>query len=147
MGRTRISMTNEELDAFLHEQRTLRLATVDEDGWPAVVPVWFLWHDGVIWIYNLDRAKRTPRLEAGTNVAFTVDTGSEYLELRGVAGRLDYEILDEDEVDDAVRAAMGDKYLGGHPFPRQDDHTWIRMTPRGDLNSWDFRKLTEPRSS
>lgn len=141
-------MTPEELDAFLREERVMRLATVDEDGWPAVVPVWFVWDGTAFWVYNLDRAKRTPRLRAGTRVAFVVDAGVEYVELRGVAGRLDYEFIDdEDAVPDEVRQAFGDKYLGGYPMPRQDDHTWLRLTPRGPLRSWDFRKMQGIRSS
>lgn len=141
MARTRISMTGDELDTFLREQRVMRIATVDEDGWPAVVPVWFWWDGEVIWVYNLDRAKRTARLEAGTRVAFVVDDGVEYGELRGVTGRVDHAFLDEDDVRDVVRQGIGDKYLGGQAMPRHDDHTWLRLTPRGGVNTWDFRKL------
>ena len=38
-----IAMTSEEIDAFLAEQRTCRVATVGKDGSPHVAPLWFVW--------------------------------------------------------------------------------------------------------
>lgn len=138
-----LAMTTDELDVFLGEERTLRLATVDEDGWPAVVPLWFVWWDGAVWIWNLTRAKRTERLHAGTRCAFTVDTGHDYGELRGVTGRLDHEHVPDDDVPVEVRSAFARKYLGTEePLEPADHHQWFRMVPRS-LRSWDFRKLSQ----
>ena len=36
------SLTQEELEAFLGEQHTVRVATVGPDGTPHVVPLWFV---------------------------------------------------------------------------------------------------------
>ncbi|MGH2633069.1 MAG: pyridoxamine 5'-phosphate oxidase family protein [Tepidiformaceae bacterium] len=36
-------MTNDERDAFLHEARIAKLATLQSDGSPTIVPVWFEW--------------------------------------------------------------------------------------------------------
>ena len=133
-------MTDDELDAFLTEERVLRLATLDEDGWPAVVPVWFVWHDGGLWVWNLTRAKRTERLAAGTRASFVVDGGSEYVELRGASGRLSYRFVDDDEVPLAVRAGFSAKYFGSdQPLEPADHHDWIRFEPT-TLATWDFRK-------
>ena len=135
-----LAMTDEELDAFLTEERVVRLATLDDDGWPAVVPVWFVWHQGALWVWNLTRAKRTARLEAGTRCAFVVDGGSEYVELRGVSGRLEYAFVAEDEVPDEVRVGFSRKYLHtDEPVQPADHHRWLRMVP-ATLASWDFRK-------
>lgn len=42
-------LTLEERDAFLDEPgHLLRVATVDEDGMPRNVPIWFIRHDGMI---------------------------------------------------------------------------------------------------
>lgn len=134
-------MSEDELDHFLREERVLRLATLDDDGWPAVVPVWFLWHDGAFWVWNLNRARRTRRLEAGTRCAFTVDAGREYVELRGVSGRLEYAFVAEPDVPEEVRVGFSRKYLHtDHPVEPADHHTWMRFAPTS-LASWDFRKL------
>jgi nitroimidazol reductase NimA-like FMN-containing flavoprotein (pyridoxamine 5'-phosphate oxidase superfamily) len=138
---SKLAMTSEELDDFLTEERVLRLATVDDEGWPAVVPLWFVWHDGAIWIWNLTRSKRTRRLHEGTRCAVTVDTGREYTDLRGVTGRVDHAHVPDDEVPVAVRAAFSRKYLGtDEPLEPADHHEWFRLDPHA-LRSWDFRKL------
>lgn len=136
----RLSMSREELDTFLGEERVLRLATLDDDGWPAVVPVWFVWHAGAFWVWNLTRAKRTARLAAGTRAAFVVDGGDQYVELRGVSGRLDYAFVPDAEVPLEVRRGFSLKYFGtDHPLEPADHHQWIRLVPIGGA-SWDFRK-------
>jgi hypothetical protein len=133
-------MSTEELDAFLAVERVLRLATVDEDGWPAVVPVWFVWHEGAFWVWNLTRAKRTARLRAGARCAFVVDGGEAYAELRGASGRLDQAFVAEEDVPQAVRVGFSQRYFGtDHPVEPADHHQWIRFTPL-TLASWDFRK-------
>lgn len=136
----KLAMSAEEQDAYLAEERVLRLATIDEDGWPAVVPVWFVWFEGAFWVWNLTRAKRTARLEAGTRASFVVDSGVEYVELRGVSGRLTYAFVEDDDVPLEVRRAFSVKYLGtDHPLEPADHHRWLRMEPVGPA-SWDFRK-------
>jgi nitroimidazol reductase NimA-like FMN-containing flavoprotein (pyridoxamine 5'-phosphate oxidase superfamily) len=136
-----LTMPPEDLDAFLTEERVLRLATLDDEGWPAVVPLWFVWHEEAIWVWNLTRARRTRRLREGTRCAFTVDAGVEYVELRGASGRLEYAFVDDDDVPVGVRTAFAVKYLGTEePLEPADHHQWIRMVPT-TLRSWDFRRL------
>lgn len=140
---SKLEMTRQELDEFLAEERVVRLATLDEDGWPAVVPLWFVWREGEgeLWVWNLTRSKRTRRMHEGTRCAFTVDAGREYTELRGVTGRLDHAYVPDDEVPVAVRSEFARKYLGSdEPLEPADHHQWFRLTPRS-LHSWDFRKL------
>lgn len=133
-------MTDEELDAFLAEERVLRLSTIDAEGWPAVVPVWYVWYQGALWVWNLTRAKRTRRLREGTRAAFVVDGGTEYVELRGASGRLTYRFVDDGEVPLAVRAGFSRKYFASdQPLEPADHHEWIRFEPVS-LASWDFRK-------
>ena len=144
MGKLR--MTSDERDRVLAEERVLRLATTDDDGWPAVVPVWFVWHEGAFWVWNLTRAKRTARLEEGTKAAFVVDGGEEYVELRGVSGRLEYAFVADDEVPLEVRRGFSRKYFAtDHPLEPADHHQWLRMAPL-TLASWDFRKQYAPPS-
>ena len=44
----RIAMTPEEVDNFLEQERTCRVATVNGDGSPHVSPLWFVWIDGAL---------------------------------------------------------------------------------------------------
>lgn len=143
----RLSMTDAELDTFLSEERVLRLATIDDDGWPAVIPVWFVWHDQALWVWNLTRAKRTQRLREGTRASFVVDGGHEYVELRGASGRLTYAFVPDDDVPLEVRAGFAAKYFGSdHPLEPADHHQWIRFELQ-TCATWDFRKQYGDRSN
>ena len=136
-----LTMHHDEQQVFLEEERVLRLATLDDQGWPAVAPVWFVWHDGAFWVWNLEKAKRTSRLRAGTRCAFTVDGGQEYVELRGASGRLTYRFVADDEVPEVVLRGYSRRYRGtDEPLPPAHHHAWIRFEP-STMATWDFRKL------
>src|SRR5437660_5037642 len=81
--REQLRLTPEELDGLLATIRTCHLGTVSPDGWPHVVPLWFVWHAGAVWVNNLRRTRRSRDLNAGSPVALCVDAGVEYAELRG----------------------------------------------------------------
>ena len=139
--REQLRLTDEELDELLRETRTMRAGTVSPDGSPHVVPLWFVWHDGAIWINNLRKARRSRDLAAGSEAALCVDTGHDYFELRGAVlyGRPQEVSLDDPELP-AVRKAFGRKYFGGIDIPDVKSHQWLQMAP-DDVVSWDFRKI------
>src|SRR5438094_669920 len=119
----------------------MRVGTVSPDGWPHVVPLWFVWHRGAIWVNNLRRSRRTRDLEAGSPVALCIDVGEEYGELRGAVlyGRPEKVPADDPDLD-VVRQAFGDKYFGGVDAADRKSHDWLRMEPER-IVSWDFRKI------
>ncbi|HVL32043.1 MAG TPA: pyridoxamine 5'-phosphate oxidase family protein [Actinomycetota bacterium] len=138
--REQLRLSPEELDELLTANRTLRIGTVSPDGWPHVVPLWFVWHDGAIWVNNLRRSKRSRDLAAGSPVSLCVDDGEEYLELRGAVLYGRFEEATDDPSLDAVRAAFGAKYWTGATVPDLSSHVWLRMRPEKTV-SWDFRKI------
>lgn len=129
---------------FLTEARVLRLATIDDEGWPVVVPLWFVQHGdprGELWIWNLNRARRTQRLEAGGRCAITVDAGHGYDELHGLSARATPSRVEDEAVPLAVRAAYALKYFGSdEPLAAAHHHTWFALAVSGE-RSWDFRRL------
>jgi nitroimidazol reductase NimA-like FMN-containing flavoprotein (pyridoxamine 5'-phosphate oxidase superfamily) len=145
MARSKLRMTDGELGRFLAEERVLRLAVVDEEGWPHVVPLWFVWRDGRFWVDNLDRSKRTRLLEAGAKAGLVVDAGEHYGELRGASCRITARFVDDAEDTVAVRADFARKYLGSdEPMPLMRSHTWLELTPVDAVASWDFAKMAGP---
>jgi hypothetical protein len=138
-----LTMTPEVRREFLDSERVLRLASVDEDGWPAVVPLWFVHHPderGEIWIWNLNRAKRTARLEGGTRCALTIDAGHEYAELRGLSARALPVRIEDDAVPIPVRIRFSQKYLhSDEPLEPAHHHTWFVLQLSLE-RSWDFRR-------
>ena len=88
----KIMMSPGELDAFLTEQRTCRVATVSADGFPHVSALWFAWDGTSLWLYSVVRSKRWADLRRDPRVAIVIDTCEEYEQLRGVelSGTVDF---------------------------------------------------------
>jgi nitroimidazol reductase NimA-like FMN-containing flavoprotein (pyridoxamine 5'-phosphate oxidase superfamily) len=144
VGRLDVSLSQEELDAFLGSQRTVRLATVGPDGVPNVIPLWFVWTEGAMFV-NTTRGNRSVRnLEANPMGAATVDDGEQYEELRGVVLRGRVEEADGDRRLDRARTAFAEKYFGGGSphFERWKNRFFLRLEP-DHVSSWDFRKIPE----
>lgn len=144
----RIAMTDAERDAFLHEQRVCRVASVDAQGDPHVTPLWFVWDGAHLWLNSIVRAQRHVNLLRHPRVAVVVDAGHDYMELRGVElhGTV-HAVGDQprsggpDTVLDPVEAAFARKYVGeGAPFVHDGRHGWLRIDPDRQY-TWDFRKL------
>ncbi|MFD8642401.1 pyridoxamine 5'-phosphate oxidase family protein [Streptomyces zaomyceticus] len=143
----RIMMTPAELDTFLAEQRTCRVATVSADGRPHVSALWFVWDGSSLWLYSLTRSRRWAELRADPRIAVVVDDGEEYGELRGVelSGSVTFvgeaprtgEPCPELDVPEQLFAA---KNFGLDAMPHDGRHAWMRLTPDA-VASWDFRKL------
>ena len=141
-------MTPEERDHFLAEERTCRLATVDYRGKPHVTPLWFVWDGTAIWLYSLVKSQRWTDVQRQRDVAVVVDSGTDYLTLRGVeirgtamaAGEVPRtETPDPSLVTPERLFAL--KYLSGGDFYADHRHAWLRVIPQ-KITSWDFRKLT-----
>lgn len=142
----RIAMTDAELDAFLAEQRTCRVATVSADGDPHVTPLWFVWHDGSLWLTSLTRSQRWIDIERHPRIAVVVDAGVGYGELRGVELRGSATPVGEIPRTGApvnelleVERLYATKY-GNGVMEHDGRHGWLRVRP-DTLVSWDFRKL------
>src|ERR1700730_10322429 len=142
----RIAMSAEELDAFLAEERTCRVATVGADGRPHNTPLWFVWDGQALWLTSIVKSQRWTDVGRQPQVSIIVDAGHDFGELRGaeLIGKLE-------QVGDAPRTPAADaeleepermfgaKYAGGafHPDGR---HAWLRLLPE-KVVSWDFRKM------
>ncbi|MFD3944698.1 pyridoxamine 5'-phosphate oxidase family protein [Streptomyces sp. NPDC058579] len=144
----RIMMTPEELDSFLTEQRTCRVATVSADGRPHVGALWFVWDGTSLWLYSITRSRRWAELRADPRIAVVVDDGVEYGELRGaeLSGTAVFvgeapragEPCPELDVPERLFAA---KNFDLDVMPHDGRHAWLKLTPDA-VASWDFRKLS-----
>ncbi len=143
-------MSDDERDEFLRTERTCRVATVGGDGAPHVTPLWFVWHDGSIWLTSLVRSQRWTDLQRDDRISVVVDAGEGYMELRGVevSGRAtvvgEAPRTGEPVAElDPVERINADKYAGGQVF-HDGRHGWLRIVP-DKIVSWDFRKLAAPK--
>jgi hypothetical protein len=142
-----IAMNTTELDTFLSEQRTCRVASVGASG-PHVTPLWFVWHGGSIWLYSLTRSQRWADILRNPRVALVVDAGHDYLELCGaeivgdarVVGEAPRTGEAEPRLVEPERLLAG-KYFGLDEMHFDGRHGWLEVEPTS-VRSWDFRKLT-----
>jgi pyridoxamine 5'-phosphate oxidase-like protein len=141
-----IAMTPDEVDAFLREQRTCRVASVGRDGQPHNKPLWFVWDGAVLWLNSIVRSQRWADLHREPRVSVVVDIGQDFDELCGVELLGCVEVVGDVPRTTALEPALevperlfGHKYAGGY-FVADGRHAWLRLTPV-KLVSWDFRKM------
>jgi len=141
-----IAMTPDEVDAFLAEERTCRVATMGATG-PHATPLWYVWHGGSLWLTSLSRSQRWTDLQNDPRIAVVVDAGEAFDELRGVELRGSVEVVGEvprtgepvPELE-GPEQAFADRYMNGWSFGNDGRHAWLRLTPE-KVTSWDFRKM------
>ena len=51
-----------------------RLATLDEDGYPIITPLWFLWEDGVSYMTSVDGRRHLRNLQRDPRASICVDS-------------------------------------------------------------------------
>ena len=66
-------MTEEQADAFLRETRIAKLATLNADGSPTVVPVWFEWYGRTAALFTYFKSPKLTRIRRDNRVALSVE--------------------------------------------------------------------------
>lgn len=67
------AMTKEQTDAFLRTTRIAKLATLNADGSPAVVPVWFEWDGQTATLFTYYKSPKLMRIRRDNRVALSVE--------------------------------------------------------------------------
>jgi hypothetical protein len=147
--RDAIKMSAEEADAFLEEQRTLTCATNGRDGFPHLMPLWYVLRDGRLWAWTYGKSQKTKNLERDPRATLQVETGLAYEELRGVMLRSEVVIHRELEVVEGIAMELVDRYSGPGPefdpvregFRRQaPKRVGLEFVEQARV-TWDHRKL------
>jgi Pyridoxamine 5'-phosphate oxidase len=139
-------MHKAELDAFLTEQRTCRVATTGPAG-PHLTPLWYVWDGTALWLTSLISSQRWIDIGRDQRVAVLVDAGDAYGELRGAELRGAAEIVGEVPRTGTPDARLAEperlfarKYSGTDAMHHDGRHAWLRLVP-DKITSWDFRKI------
>ena len=147
MAKLDLSLTDDERDAYLGEGRTIRVATVDPDGVPHVVPLWFVWHDGTLFLNSTRGNPTVENMLRDGRAAGVVDDGDTYDTLRGVVITGRVEVAEDDPRLPEAERLWSDKYLGGNepPYRRWRNRVWLRLVPHR-VASWDFRRIPDAKA-
>jgi PPOX class probable F420-dependent enzyme len=148
--RAQITMSDAEVDEFLHQSRTITMATVGPKGRPHLVAMWYAYLDGKIWFETKAKSQKVQNIRRDDSISCMVEAGSTYDQLRGVAleGRA---VISEDPDEIwAVGVNVFERYTG----PYNDDMKPFveamlnkRVVVRVDVDrirTWDHRKGAMP---
>jgi nitroimidazol reductase NimA-like FMN-containing flavoprotein (pyridoxamine 5'-phosphate oxidase superfamily) len=130
----------DELAAFLAEPVVARLACLDENGWPYVVPCWQEWDGDSFWVVPRARAAWGAYLAAEPRCAITVDEDGAQ---RKVVAQCRAHLVEEPNVGGAwvpVAERMSTRYLGenGPKYlePTLDKPRWLFRLEPVKLQTW-----------
>ncbi|HEY7619557.1 MAG TPA: pyridoxamine 5'-phosphate oxidase family protein [Solirubrobacteraceae bacterium] len=146
--RDQIRMTDDEVDAFLDEQRTVICATNGRDGWPHLMPLWYVVRDGRLWSWTYAKSQKTRNLERDPRATTQVETGTDYDQLRGVM--FECEVTLHRETDDVAALGMEifARYTGAELGDEVREMVSNQAPKRVGLEfversrvTWDHRKL------
>jgi Pyridoxamine 5'-phosphate oxidase len=119
--RAQITMSPQEVAAFLAGERTVTCATVGPRGWPHLMPLWYVLRDSPddgssprVWAWTYAGSQKVRNLERDPRATLQVEAGESYEELRGVM--LECEVLIHRDLDTV--APLGAEILMRNSVPR-----------------------------
>lgn len=100
-------MTDDEVWAFVEEQKSLQVATINADGSPHLSTLWFAVVDGAIVFETYRKSQKVVNLQRDDRIACLLEDGDQYDLLRGVQinGRADI-VTDQEEIFRLAEAVM-----------------------------------------
>ena len=146
--RDQIKMSDEEVAAFLDEQRIVTCATNGRDGFPHLMPLWYVIRDGELWAWTYAKSQKVRNLERDARATLQVEDGEQYQELRGVMLRCEVEIVRETERVAELGREIFTRYTGGElgddvrtmVGKQAEKRVGLRFVERNRA-TWDHRKL------
>ncbi|SFJ69073.1 Pyridoxamine 5'-phosphate oxidase [Streptosporangium canum] len=150
--RARIVMTEDEITAFIGESRKLQLGTINPDGTPHMVTMFYGLTEGRISFWTYGKAQKTLNIQRDARVSCLIEAGEEYSDLRGV---LMYGIARRiDDSGGILEIGMNvARRMAGMPDAEELLTEYVAYTGRKRVAfvveptrviSWDHRKLATP---
>ena len=141
-------MSDEDIQAFLEAGRDLQVASINADGTPHLVTMWYAVRDGELAFWTYAKSQKIVNLRRDPRLTVLVATGGTYVELKGVSISGHAELVeDRDEV---VRygEAVYERYWGplDNDMVREGVRTMgakrvVVVVKPEKVVSWDHSKL------
>lgn len=134
-------MDAREIDEFFATGRICRLACLDEDGWPYIVPVWFQWADGGFFVIPRERSTWARYLERDGRVSLSIDEDEapyRKVMVKGMAACVEEPNVGGRWVE--IARKMSYRYLGEHGpdylEPTLGEPRWLFFIRPEKLTTW-----------
>jgi PPOX class probable F420-dependent enzyme len=145
--RSQITMTDEEIVAFIDEHRTATMATVGPGGMPHLVAMWYAVLEGQIWFETKSRAQKAVNLRRDDRITVMIEDGKTYDTLRGISLEGRGVIVEDPDEIWRVGVNVWERYNGPYseevkPFVEFMLQKRLAVRVEVDrIRSWDHRKL------
>ena len=147
--RAAIRMTDEEALAFLDEQRTVICATNGHDGFPHLMPLWYVVREGTLWAWTYAKSQKAKNLERDPRATLQVEAGESYEQLRGLMLRTEAVLHRDPELIERFAAELAQRYAPPGTDPEAMREGFRKQVPKRvaiefaerSRVSWDHRKL------
>jgi general stress protein 26 len=142
-------VTEAEVERFLDSKLNIQLATIDEEGFPNIQPIWFHYDraSGKIYVGTQKGTKKVQNIRKDpSKIYFSID--DENYPYKGVKGRGEAKISEDIQKNVAIIEKITRKYLGtfDHPIAkmmldnaRNGTEVVIEIAPKF-FSAWDFGK-------
>lgn len=148
--RSRVALTADEVARLLAESRKVQVATLNRDGTPHLVTMFYTLVDGHLAFWTYRASQKARNLARDPRLTCLVEDGEDYFELRGVQVRGVARRIDDPAAVLAVGRRIATR-LRGVPVDALDDYVAAAarkryayvVAPR-HVASWDHRKLLSP---
>lgn len=134
------ALDEQELSEFLEEPIITRLACLDDDGWPYVVPCWHEWDGSGFWVIPRKKSAWARYLQNDPRCAVSVDEDGTQ---RKVTAQCTAELVEEPNVGGKwveIAERMSLRYLGdnGPKYlePTLDKQRWLFYLRPETLTTW-----------
>ncbi len=144
-------MSDAEVAAFLDEERTVICATIGRDGFPHLMPLWYVMRGEDVWCWTFAKSQKVRNLERDPRATLQVEAGEQYSELRGVMLKCDVTVHRETERVAELGAELFTRYESGQPgeLDERVREMVLQQAPKRvalqfrarSRATWDHRKL------
>lgn len=145
--RKQIEMTDDEVAAFVEEQRTCTMATIGPSGRPHLVAMWYGVLDGQVWFETKLKSQKAVNLKRDPRITCLFEDGTTYDALRGVSLEGTATIVEDADALWRVGVSVWERHQGPYTEdmkPMVELMLHNRVAVRVDVDrvrSWDHRKL------
>ena len=149
MGNVRhlIALSDEEVRDYIETSQTVIIGTLNHDGWPHLVPMWYALVDGLIQMHTYKTSQKVRNVERDPRGSVLIEDGDAYNELRGVFIRGRFEVIEDPEATYRIGLATAKKYQGvdedaAGEYVRKAVRKRVGLAFHPEkVSSWDHRRL------
>lgn len=149
-GRSAVTMSEDEIGAFLRGAMKVQVATIGPDGAPHLTTLFYVLDEGRIAFWTYGKSQKVANLRRDPRVTCLVEDGEEYSELRGVSITGRARLLEEYDDVHALGTRVTDRMAGGVDLGELGTRIVDQQAPKRvgvvvepeKVVSWDHRKMS-----